>query len=37
MVASTKEHLSKLYSDLNRELEKAKQEKTYKYEVPVEG
>ncbi|MFN8659766.1 MAG: glycine C-acetyltransferase [Candidatus Obscuribacterales bacterium] len=37
MVASTKEHLSKLYSDLDREMEKAKQEKTYKYEVPVEG
>ena len=37
MVASTKEHLSKLYSDLDRELEKAKAEKTYKYEVPVEG
>lgn len=30
-------HLSSLYSDLQKELEKAKQEKTYKYEVPLDG
>jgi glycine C-acetyltransferase len=39
MVASTggTVHLGTLYSDLNKELDKAKSEKTYKYEVPIEG
>lgn len=38
MVASTGAtvHLNSLYADLNKELEKAKSEKTYKYEVPIE-
>lgn len=37
MVASADTaHLGALYSDLNKELEKAKSEKTYKYEVPIE-
>lgn len=36
MVASTSAHLDQLYSDLGRELDKAKAEKTYKYEVPIE-
>ncbi len=36
--SDTKEsaHLSELYSDLTKELEKAKAEKTYKWEVPIE-
>jgi glycine C-acetyltransferase len=37
MVASTSAHLDKLYADLSREVEKAHNEKTYKYEVPIEG
>lgn len=37
--SDTKEsaHLKQLYGDLDRELEKAKAEKTYKWEVPIEG
>ena len=31
------QHLSKLYQELNAELDRAKAEKTYKYEVPLEG
>ncbi|MBX9687340.1 MAG: aminotransferase class I/II-fold pyridoxal phosphate-dependent enzyme, partial [Candidatus Obscuribacterales bacterium] len=30
-------HLSSLYADLGKELEKAKSEKTYKYEVALDG
>lgn len=37
MVASTSAHLQQLYSDLNKELEKAHAEKTYKYEVEIEN
>ncbi len=37
MVASTSAHLQRLYADLDKELEKAHSEKTYKYEVPIEG
>lgn len=38
MVASAKStHLSKLYGSIERELDKAKQEKTYKYEVAIDG
>jgi glycine C-acetyltransferase len=40
MVASTSEsaaHLKNLYADLGREIEKAHNEKTYKYEVPLEN
>lgn len=39
MTASTSKetHLSSLYADLGKELEKAKEEKTYKYEVPLDG
>ncbi len=37
MTVSSKAHLSKLYEDLGRELKKAEQEKTYKYEVPLDG
>jgi glycine C-acetyltransferase len=36
MVATTSKHLDELYSDLNKDLEKAHAEKTYKYEVPIE-
>ena len=38
-VSTSKEtgHLSGLYSDLAKELEKAHAEKTYKYEVPLDG
>lgn len=31
------EHLTGLYKDLEKELEKAHSEKTYKYEVPLDG
>lgn len=37
MVSTTSAHLGQLYSDLTKELEKAKAEKTYKYEVPIEN
>lgn len=37
MTVSTGTHLATLYSDLSKELERAKQEKTYKYEVPLDG
>lgn len=37
MVASTQSHLSRLYADLGKEIEKAHAEQTYKYEVPIEG
>lgn len=40
MVTSTSKeagHLKSLYTDLGKELEKAKAEKTYKYEVPLDG
>ena len=39
MTASTSDtqHLDKLYQLLNGELDRAKAEKTYKYEVPLEG
>lgn len=39
MTASTSntQHLDKLYKLLNDELDRAKSEKTYKYEVPLEG
>jgi glycine C-acetyltransferase len=39
MVASASDtaHLKGLYTDLGREIDKAKQEKTYKYEVPIEN
>jgi glycine C-acetyltransferase len=39
MVASANDtaHLNKLYADLGSEIDKAKREKTYKYEVPIEG
>jgi glycine C-acetyltransferase len=37
MVATTSSHLNQLYSDLKNELDKAHAEKTYKYEVPIEG
>lgn len=30
-------HLNDLYSALNRELDRAKEEKTFKYEVPLDG
>ncbi len=30
-------HLSNLYADFSKELERAKSEKTYKYEVPLDG
>lgn len=30
-------HLDKFYSDLGREIQRAKDEKTYKYEVPLDG
>jgi glycine C-acetyltransferase len=38
MVASTSEttHLSSLYGDLQKDIDKAQAEKTYKYEVPIE-
>jgi glycine C-acetyltransferase len=38
-VSTSKEtqHLSSLYADLDKELEKARAEKTYKYEVPLDG
>lgn len=35
--STSSKHLSALYSDLNKELEKARQEKTFKYEVPLDG
>lgn len=35
--STSSKHLSSLYSDLNTELQKAIQEKTYKYEVPLDG
>jgi glycine C-acetyltransferase len=39
MVASAgeKAHLNSLYADIAKELDKAKAEKTYKYEVPIEN
>lgn len=37
MTVSTSQHLSSLYADLGKELDRAKADKTYKYEVPLEG
>lgn len=36
-VCGDKTHLTRFYEDLDRELDKARQEKTFKYEVPLEG
>ena len=35
--AEKKDHLKSLYADISKELDKARSEKTFKYEVPIDG